>query len=77
MQVLKAQGLGNLSCRDVYLSKNQPVMIVLIIIYFVLSLAVAFMAYLKSFDMIEYFFLCVLTTPIAGFYFLWQTDKLR
>jgi hypothetical protein len=52
-------------------------MLVLLIIYFVLCLGVAFMAYLKSYDMIEYFFLAALTTPIAGFYFLWQTDKLR
>lgn len=52
-------------------------MLILLIIYAVLCLAVAFMAYLKSYDMIEYFFLAALTTPFVAFYFLMLTDKLR
>ncbi|MCP4456741.1 MAG: hypothetical protein GY816_01740 [Cytophagales bacterium] len=46
-------------------------------VYLLLSLGVAFYAYLKTYDAIEYFFLSVLTTPFAAFYFLMKTDKLR
>jgi len=52
-------------------------MIFLLSVYLLLSLGVAFMAYLKTYDMIEYFFLSVLVTPFAGIYFLLKTDKLR
>ena len=49
----------------------------LLAVYLLLSLGVAFMAYLKTYDAIEYFFLAVLTTPIAAIYFLLKTDKLH
>ncbi len=52
-------------------------MIFLLFVYILLSLGVAFMAYLKTYDMIEYFFLSILATPFAAFYFLLKTDKLR
>lgn len=52
-------------------------MIFLLFVYILLSLGVAFMAYLKTYDMIEYFFLSILITPIFSFYFLLKTDKLR
>jgi hypothetical protein len=52
-------------------------MLFLLFAYILLSLGVAFMAYLKTYDMIEYFFLSILTTPIVAFYFLLKTDKLR
>lgn len=52
-------------------------MVFLLVTYLLLSLGVAFMAYLKTYDMIEYFFLSILTTPFAAFYFLMKTDKLR
>jgi hypothetical protein len=52
-------------------------MFFLLFVYILLSLGVAFVAYLKTYDMIEYFFLSILTTPLVAFYFLLKTDKLR
>lgn len=52
-------------------------LIFLLFVYIVLCLGVAFMAYLKTYDMIEYFFLSILVTPFIGFFFLWKTDHLR
>ena len=52
-------------------------MTIILVIYLLLSVGVAVMAYLKSYDMIEYFFLSLLATPFAAYYFLAKTDKLR